>query len=177
MRYNITKEKLQELFIVKNMRRREVADYFGCSDANIKKYLQKYDIKKPFALECLNKERKVTLQCMQCGIEYDTQKFRTESEKYDSKYCSYSCAQKARYLGEDHKRRIRNEIAARRRARVRNQTPELSKEEKTRLQEYYLNCPKGHEVDHIHPIARGGLHHPNNLQILTKTENRKKWMK
>lgn len=177
MRYSITKDKLYELFITKNMRRNEVAEYFGCSDANIKKYLQKFDIKKPFVLECQNKERKVKLECLQCDEEYETQKFRTESEKYDSKYCSHSCAQKSRYLGEEHKRRIRNEIAARRRARMRNQTPELTKQEKSKLQEYYLICPKGCEVDHIKPIAKGGLHHPNNLQILTKHENRKKWCK
>lgn len=31
-----------------------------------------------------------------------------------------------------------------------------------------------HEVDHIIPISRGGLHHQDNLQILTWIENRKK---
>jgi hypothetical protein len=177
MKYNITKDKLYELFIVKNMRRCDVAEYFGCSDANIKKHLQKFDIKKPFVLQCQNKERKVLVNCLHCGNGYETTRFRTESEKYDSKYCSYSCAQKSRYLGDEHKRRIRNEIAARRRARLRNQTPELTQEEKIKLQNFYLNCPKGCEVDHIRPIAKGGLHHPDNLQILTKTENRKKWCK
>lgn len=177
MKYNITKDKLYELFINKNMRRSEVAEYFGCSDANVKKHLQKFGIKKPFVLECQNKERKVMVKCLHCSEEYETQKFRTESEKYDSKYCSYSCAQKSRYLGEEHKRRIRNEIGARRRARIRNQTPELSDEEKAKLQEFYLICPKGYEVDHIQSIAKGGLHHPDNLQIITKTENRKKWCK
>jgi len=177
MKYNITKDKLYELFITKNMRRNEVAEYFGCSDANIKKYLQKFDIKKPFVLECQNKERKAKVKCLNCGVEYETQKFRVESDKYYTKYCSYSCSQKGRYLGEEHKRKIRNEIAARRRARKRNQTPELSEEEKNKLQEFYLNCPNGYEVDHIIPLAKGGLHHPDNLQILTKTENRKKWCK
>lgn len=177
MKYNITKDKLYELFITKNMRRNEVAEYFGCSDANIKKYLQKFDIKKPFVLECKNKERKVKVECLHCGIEYETQKFRTESDKYYTKYCSYSCSQKGKYLGEDHKRKIRNEIAARRRARKKNQTPKLSREEKNKLQEFYLNCPNGYEVDHIIPLAKGGLHHPDNLQILSKTENRKKWCK
>ena len=31
-----------------------------------------------------------------------------------------------------------------------------------------------HEVDHIIPICKGGLHHPDNLQILTMKENREK---
>jgi transposase len=177
MKYNIPKDILYELFITKNMRRSEVAEHFGCSDANIKKYLQKYDIKKSFELECKNKERRVQVKCLHCGNEYETRKFRTESKKYDTKYCSYSCSQKSRYLGEEHKRRVRNEISARRRARIRNQTPELSEEEKLKLREFYLICPKGHEVDHIQPIAKGGLHHPDNLQILSKSENRKKWIK
>ncbi len=177
MRYNITKDKLYELFITKNMRRNEVADHFGCSDSNIKKCLQKFDIKKSFELECKNKERKIKVSCLHCGKEYHTQKFRTESEKYDSKYCGYSCAQKSRYLGEEHKRKIRNEIGARRRARMLNQTPKMTEEDKKKLQEFYLNCPNGHEVDHIIPLAKGGLHHPDNLQILSRTENRKKWCK
>ena len=31
-----------------------------------------------------------------------------------------------------------------------------------------------HHVDHIYPISKGGLHHPDNLQILTATENIRK---
>ena len=39
-----------------------------------------------------------------------------------------------------------------------------------------ISCETGlpHEVDHIIPICKGGLHHPDNLQILTMEENRKK---
>jgi 5-methylcytosine-specific restriction endonuclease McrA len=31
-----------------------------------------------------------------------------------------------------------------------------------------------HEVDHIHPLSKGGLHHQDNLRVITWIENRKK---
>lgn len=31
-----------------------------------------------------------------------------------------------------------------------------------------------HEVDHIWPIARGGWHHPANMRVITREENRRK---
>lgn len=43
-----------------------------------------------------------------------------------------------------------------------------------KIQEVYLNTPDGHEVDHIKPISKGGLHHQDNLQYLTVVANRSK---
>ena len=57
-------------------------------------------------------------------------------------------------------------------AKKKNQTP--NNENIKLLQEFYLNCPTGYEVDHIIPISKGGLHTLSNLQYLTITENRKK---
>lgn len=34
-----------------------------------------------------------------------------------------------------------------------------------------------HEVDHIWPISRGGWHHPSNMRVTTKEENRRKGSK
>ena len=31
-----------------------------------------------------------------------------------------------------------------------------------------------YEVDHLWPISRGGWHHPSNMRVITKEENRKK---
>jgi 5-methylcytosine-specific restriction endonuclease McrA len=74
-----------------------------------------------------------------------------------------------------------NAKAAKRRATVKNQTPNLTQEEVGRILNLYEECVKLtartgvlHEVDHIVPICKGGLHHPDNLQILTMEENRKK---
>jgi 5-methylcytosine-specific restriction endonuclease McrA len=46
--------------------------------------------------------------------------------------------------------------------------------DKAKIKEIYLNCPEGHEVDHIKPLSRGGLHHEDNLQYLPWLENRRK---
>ena len=71
--------------------------------------------------------------------------------------------------------------AAPRRAKQKNQTPDLTQEEVGHILNLYQECAKltestgiPHEVDHIVPICKGGLHHPDNLQILTMEENRKK---
>lgn len=70
---------------------------------------------------------------------------------------------------------------AKRRATKRNQTPNLTPLDEARIMYIYDTCKKmteetgiPHEVDHIIPICKGGWHHPDNLQILTKKENRVK---
>ena len=57
----------------------------------------------------------------------------------------------------------------------------LTQEEHERILTIYKECAKlteetgvPHHVDHIHPISKGGKHHPDNLQILTATENIRK---
>ncbi len=84
---------------------------------------------------------------------------------------------KAQYDRDETK----NARAAKRRATKRNQTPDLNLEQKRAIIDLYsvaksLTETTGipHEVDHIKPISKGGLHHPDNLQILTRDDNRKK---
>jgi 5-methylcytosine-specific restriction endonuclease McrA len=69
-----------------------------------------------------------------------------------------------------------------RRGRKLDQTPEDA--DLDLIQEIYTRCAEisketgiPHEVDHIVPIARGGLHHQDNLQIITRTHNRRKGAK
>jgi len=73
------------------------------------------------------------------------------------------------------------ELRARRRATKINQTPNMTREELGEIADIYKKCKEislktgiKHEVDHIMPLSKGGLHHPNNLQILTRVENRRK---
>jgi hypothetical protein len=58
------------------------------------------------------------------------------------------------------------------RARLKNAIPEDSDLSLIRL--IYENCPDGYHVDHIQALARGGLHHQDNLQYLPVSENCRK---
>ena len=101
--------------------------------------------------------------CPQCGTLTNNLKF-----------CSRDC-QKAHTNSAQRKRQVqdrRNEANAKYRATKYAQTPQDV--DRKAIQEFYANCPKGYEVDHIVPISKGGLHHIYNLQYLTITENRRK---
>jgi hypothetical protein len=62
-----------------------------------------------------------------------------------------------------------------RRANKLQATPKwLTKEQRDKIVQIYINCPKGYHVDHIFPLkGRGscGLHVPWNLQYLPASEN------
>jgi hypothetical protein len=67
-----------------------------------------------------------------------------------------------------------------RRALKLNQTPDLTQEEKQQIIDIYKHSVKlgpGWQVDHIQPISKGGLHHPDNLQIVAKSYNLQKGSK
>lgn len=66
-------------------------------------------------------------------------------------------------------------------ARKRDALPTLTTKEKQAIKAIYAESRRlsevtgiPHDVDHIQPLSKGGLHHPDNLQILTASENRSK---
>jgi hypothetical protein len=75
---------------------------------------------------------------------------------------------------QTHKSQI-NARTSSRRKRVQQNTPFWA--DKTKIVDFYKNCPMGHHVDHIIPL-RGkyvsGLHVHYNLQYLPANENMKK---
>ncbi len=78
---------------------------------------------------------------------------------------------------EIHNKDKRRVLNIKRRAMKCNQTPKLTEQEIMKIKLYgqiaqYLG--KDWHIDHIHPISKGGLHHPDNLQILTKDANLQK---
>jgi hypothetical protein len=175
-KFYIEKEHLYELFIIQNKTRDWIATFYGCSSILIKKKCQEFGIKKPKNLENENKERKIEKKCLHCDSIFLVVPSRFEG-KWEIKFCSHKCSSDNRYLGKYHKRKMLNAVAAKRRANMRNSLVELTEDEKMCIMNMYLNCAKGYEVDHIIPISKGGKHHPNNLQYLTITENRRKYNK
>ena len=95
-----------------------------------------------------------------------------------NKYCSKKCGWESHRVfldpndADQYKRIKKREISYRYYQRLKEQTPPDA--DLKAIKEFYENCPPGHEVDHIIPISRGGLHTLSNLQYLTVRENRKK---
>ena len=86
------------------------------------------------------------------------------------------------YEADRHKSAI---YLQRRKQRLREQTPALSPEDKELIEHAYgqrdrLNEEAGfieYHVDHIIPLAKGGAHHPANLQVISARDNVRKGAK
>ena len=75
-------------------------------------------------------------------------------------------------VSEEHKKHKNVNKVAKYRTRKINALPENANLSLISL--IYKYCPKGYHVDHIHALARGGLHHEDNLQYLPMSENCRK---
>ena len=104
------------------------------------------------------------LNCDKCGALLEHRR----------KYCSIACSAASKKINRTieetkalHREHYRRYIAQR-----TFQTPIDA--DLTAIKEFYKNCPRGFEVDHIIPISKGGSHSIENMQYLTILENRKK---
>jgi len=119
-------------------------------------------------------------QITECKAKY-YQEHKLEKAEYMAKYRQKHKAEiteyKAKYQ-QEHKleRAARN---AKHRANKLNQTPDNVDFKK--IIEFYKQAQQltketniKYHVDHIIPLSKGGLHHENNLQIITATQNLRK---
>ncbi len=115
--------------------------------------------------------------CVVCSNTYYKKKYAECSEKYKAykKKWRDGNTEKLRAYNKKWQKEnpgLCNHYTALRKATIKEQTPPWADLEK--IKEIYLTCPDGYEVDHIHPLSRGGLHVDYNLQYLTIYENRSK---
>jgi 5-methylcytosine-specific restriction endonuclease McrA len=84
-----------------------------------------------------------------------------------------------KYLNSEKGKKARIRVMSKRQTWITQCLKFLTKEEKRRIKELHMQRRKlpGYEIDHIIPICEGGAHHPNNLRIIPREENKKKGRK
>lgn len=128
--------------------------------------------------------------CSKCDNILELKYFNDNSQFYNlSSQCKNCLAITAKTWKNNNKNKVKENAsrwaknnpgiirskAMKRHADKLNRTPAWA--DLKAIKEFYINCPKGYQVDHIIPL-RGenisGLHIETNLQYLTKEENLKK---
>lgn len=142
-----------------------------------KKYLERY---KEICKIASHKYRINNLDTIRCRNKLAMQKYRKDNpEKTKEIAIRYRKSNPEKIKESNKQWALKNhskKIAynARRRALKKKQTPaNINKN----LIEFYYNVSStlaDYEVDHIKPLAKGGLHHQNNLQLLPKKLNLEK---
>lgn len=93
--------------------------------------------------------------------------------KYNAAYQETNKERIKEYTKEYHKSPKGRASSARFKATRKRQIAKYkpTQSEKIAIDQIRINVPDGHHVDHIYPLAKGGLEHPWNLQHLTAEEN------
>ncbi len=151
-------------------------DLKTCSRCHEAKTLSSFSVKRD----------KLNAQCKNCvsiyGKQYRAQNQEKEKLRHKQHWEQYKGTNAQRQVNKNKCKRYQQnhlhkfrEYEARRRATQNNATPLWVDVDE--LKQIYSNCPIGYEVDHIVPISHlnvCGLHIPNNLQYLPRSENRSK---
>jgi hypothetical protein len=128
--------------------------------------------------------------CAPCAIKRGLEKLNNEElmklyrtkekkQKYYENNRELVNSIKKKYSKSERGKAVNCEKQRRRFARLKQGIPiEITEEELRQIQEIYqeaqhLTFTTGvqYDVDHIVPLFEGGLHHPNNLQVITHEEH------
>jgi len=109
--------------------------------------------------------------------EYNRQRYENNKEYLKEYYKQHHQNNKKRYNKYSKRWALDNPGKACAKSMKRYaQTPELTEIERNRINFIYevASTIADYQVDHVTPLSRGGLHHPDNLQILDKQLNLQK---
>lgn len=129
-----------------------------------------------YCISC-NKEIKHRTKCGTCYSREYTKHNKAKVLSNKKKYRDSNKEKLNLYTKNKKKqnRELYSFYEAKRRARKLKATPTWANLEL--IKQFYLNCPKGYQVDHIIPLQGknvSGLHIETNLQYLKTIDNRKK---
>jgi hypothetical protein len=110
--------------------------------------------------------------CKKCNIVKETNYF------YNNNACNDGLSSYCKQCQADLEKPTASARTAKYRAAKLLRSPNwISEDEKVAISNFYKNCPKGYQVDHIIPLQGenvSGLHVLNNLQYLTPEANSSK---
>jgi hypothetical protein len=133
--------------------------------------------------ECRNKRNNpvntdfsIKQTCAGCGKEFPATLdyfYRSKNGKFGVHTLCMVCKIKntLKYRKTPKGRAVGKNVQAKRRAQKRTQTQFFWTPNKNLIDQIYLVCPKGYEVDHMVPLAGGGDHHESNLCYLPASVN------
>lgn len=124
-------------------------------------------------------------RCKICHNKRNVNYYKKNSEKINKRARKYyqNNAEVYKTMKQNNREWRKNNLdkmsalAAKYRARKLNQTPNLTQEEEDFIELIYKKSQelgKYWQVDHIIPLSKGGLHCPDNLQIVTREYNQQK---
>lgn len=134
---------------------------------------------KTFQVKCNGSDCTKWFRPTRVQVDNRLQSFKGNYTSSNNFYCSDKCK-----LGCSTYRQIkyfkdqqRESYVCKYENRKRNQTPILTKSEKLKIKTYYKVSKymgKGWQVDHVVPLNKGGLHYPDNLQVVPTGHNARK---
>ena len=159
--------------------RAEAAKVFSCSEKTLGMVLKNQLPELPPSTAPLGKRLLNLLNLKKCTICNSVKPFEDfHVDKYKKDGRTSACIDCRHATEKVYRTENPEKIAAKtakRRAAKLQRTPTWSNEQE--IKDFYSNCPKGYEVDHIVPLQGetvSGLHVLENLQYLTVEENRQK---
>jgi hypothetical protein len=125
---------------------------------------------------CKKKHSRDNPQIIQKWSEENREASNAIKQKYAANNPEKVKASKARWAKANGKKMLAK--TRRYQAAKRNATPKwLTTRQIAEMEQFYINCPQGYEVDHVVPLQGKqvkGLHVPWNLQYMLPRPNRKK---